>query len=65
MTEPQTLAQTPDVLQKISPIIQEKVDKLEIDEIKRKADESPELSKKEKKKAKNRGKSQKQQGSKF
>merc|ERR1711954_329726 len=43
MTEPKTLAQTPDVLQKISPIIQEKVDKFEIDEIKRKADESPEL----------------------
>ena len=65
MTEPQTLAQTPDVLQKISPIIQEKVDKFEIDEIKRKADESPELSKKEKKKAKSREKSQRQKESKF
>merc|ERR1711954_200462 len=41
-------------LQKISPTIQEKVDQFETDEAKRKADGSPELSKKEKKKSKNR-----------
>ena len=41
-------------LHKISPTIQEKVDQFETDEAKRKADGSPELSKKEKKKSKNR-----------
>ena len=41
---------------KISPIIQEKVEKFENDEVKRKAEFSPELSKKEKKKQKNKEK---------
>ena len=65
ITEPQTQAQTSD-LQKICPTIQEKVDKFESEEVKRKADESPELSKsKGKKKAKSREKSQRQQESKL
>ena len=65
MTEPQNQAQTPDALQKICPTIQEKVDKFESDSEKRKADESPELSKKGKKKVKSREKSQRNQESKF
>ena len=42
------------IAQKISPNIQEKLEKFELDDTKRKAEKSPELSKKDKKKIKNR-----------
>ena len=50
------------ITQKISPGIQEKVEKFETDETKRKAEESPEVSKKDKKKSKNQEKSSRKMG---